>query len=39
MQFTAGIGSGHVNLQAAMERGVTVAEVTYSNSISGSNTS
>jgi formate dehydrogenase len=31
---TAGIGSDHVNLQAAMDRGVTVAEVTYSNSIS-----
>src|ERR671915_1581324 len=32
--ITAGIGSDHTNLQAAMERGVTVAEVTYSNSIS-----
>jgi formate dehydrogenase len=31
---TAGIGSDHVNLQAAAERGITVAEVTYSNSIS-----
>lgn len=31
---TAGIGSDHTDLQAAMERGVTVAEVTYSNSIS-----
>src|SRR4029077_13073390 len=30
----AGIGSDHVNLQAAIERGVTVAEVTYCNSIS-----
>jgi formate dehydrogenase len=32
--ITAGIGSDHVNLQAAMERGITVAEITYSNSIS-----
>lgn len=32
--ITAGIGSDHTDLQAAMERGVTVAEVTYSNSIS-----
>src|SRR6202050_1902336 len=32
--LTAGIGSDHVDLQAAMDRGVTVAEVTYSNSIS-----
>jgi formate dehydrogenase len=32
--ITAGIGSDHTNLQAAMERGVTVAEVTYCNSIS-----
>jgi formate dehydrogenase len=32
--ITAGIGSDHTNLQAAMDRGVTVAEVTYSNSIS-----
>jgi formate dehydrogenase len=31
---TAGIGSDHTDLQAAMEKGVTVAEVTYSNSIS-----
>jgi formate dehydrogenase len=31
---TAGIGSDHVNLQAAIDRGVTVAEVTYCNSIS-----
>jgi formate dehydrogenase len=31
---TAGIGSDHTDLQAAMEAGVTVAEVTYSNSIS-----
>jgi formate dehydrogenase len=32
--ITAGIGSDHTDLQAAIERGVTVAEVTYSNSIS-----
>ena len=32
--ITAGIGSDHVDLQAAMERGITVAEVTYCNSIS-----
>jgi formate dehydrogenase len=32
--ITAGIGSDHTNLQAAMDRGVTVAEITYSNSIS-----
>src|SRR4029077_115283 len=32
--LTAGIGSDHTDLQAAIERGVTVAEVTYSNSIS-----
>ena len=29
---TAGIGSDHTDLQAAMDHGVTVAEVTYSNS-------
>jgi len=34
MAVTAGIGSDHVDLQAAIERGVTVAEVTYCNSIS-----
>lgn len=34
LAITAGIGSDHVDLQAAIERGVTVAEVTYSNSIS-----
>ena len=34
MAITAGIGSDHVDLQAAIEKGVTVAEVTYSNSIS-----
>src|SRR2546430_4830317 len=32
--ITAGIGSDHVDLQAAMDRGITVAEVTYCNSIS-----
>jgi formate dehydrogenase len=32
--ITAGIGSDHTDLQAAIEKGVTVAEVTYSNSIS-----
>jgi formate dehydrogenase len=31
---TAGIGSDHTDLQAAMDRGVTVAEVTYCNSLS-----
>ena len=31
---TAGIGSDHVDLQAAIDRGITVAEVTYCNSIS-----
>jgi formate dehydrogenase len=32
--ITAGIGSDHTDLQAAMDAGVTVAEVTFSNSIS-----
>ena len=32
--ITAGIGSDHVDLQAATARGITVAEVTFSNSIS-----
>lgn len=32
MIVTAGIGSDHIDLQAAMEHKVTVAEVTYSNS-------
>jgi formate dehydrogenase len=32
--ITAGIGSDHVDLQAAIDRKITVAEVTYSNSIS-----
>jgi formate dehydrogenase len=34
LAITAGIGSDHVDLQAAIDSGVTVAEVTYSNSIS-----
>ena len=34
LALTAGIGSDHVDLQAAMERGITVAEITYCNSIS-----
>ena len=34
LAITAGIGSDHVDLQAAIERGITVAEVTFSNSIS-----
>jgi len=32
MALTAGIGSDHVDLQAAMERDITVAEITYCNS-------
>jgi formate dehydrogenase len=32
--ITAGIGSDHTDLQAAIDHGVTVTEVTYSNSIS-----
>ncbi len=34
LALTAGIGSDHVDLQAANERGITVAEVTFCNSIS-----
>ena len=34
LAITAGIGSDHVDLDAAAEHGITVAEVTYSNSIS-----
>jgi formate dehydrogenase len=34
LAVTAGIGSDHVDLDAAIEHGITVAEVTYSNSIS-----
>ena len=32
--ITAGVGSDHVDLDAAMQHGITVCEVTYSNSIS-----
>jgi formate dehydrogenase len=34
LAITAGIGSDHVDLAAAIDKGITVAEVTYSNSIS-----
>lgn len=34
LAITAGIGSDHVDLQTAMKKGVTVAEVTFCNSIS-----
>lgn len=34
LAITAGIGSDHVDLASAIKHGVTVAEVTYSNSIS-----
>jgi formate dehydrogenase len=34
LAVTAGIGSDHYDLEAAIEHGITVAEVTYSNSIS-----
>lgn len=34
LAITAGIGSDHVDLQAAMECGLTVTEITYCNSIS-----
>jgi formate dehydrogenase len=34
LALTAGIGSDHVDLQSAIESGITVAEVTYCNSIS-----
>ena len=34
LAITAGIGSDHVDLQAAIDHGITVAEVTYCNSIS-----
>jgi formate dehydrogenase len=34
LAITAGIGSNHVDLQAAIDHKITVAEVTYSNSIS-----
>src|SRR5580658_5857969 len=32
LALTAGIGSDHVDLEAAIQHGITVAEVTYSNS-------
>lgn len=32
--ITAGIGSDHMNLKAAIEKGITIAEITYCNSIS-----
>jgi formate dehydrogenase len=34
LAITAGIGSDHVDLESAIKHGITVAEVTYSNSIS-----
>ncbi|KTC87934.1 MULTISPECIES: NAD-dependent formate dehydrogenase [Legionella] len=34
LAITAGIGSDHVDLQAAIDKNITVAEVTFSNSIS-----
>jgi len=34
LAITAGIGSDHVDLSAAIDKGITVAEVTYCNSIS-----
>jgi formate dehydrogenase len=34
LAITAGIGSDHVDLEDAIKKGITVAEVTYSNSIS-----
>jgi formate dehydrogenase len=34
LAITAGIGSDHVDLNAAIDRGITVAEVTFCNSIS-----
>jgi formate dehydrogenase len=34
LAVTAGIGSDHVDLEAAIKNGITVAEITYSNSIS-----
>lgn len=34
LAVTAGVGSDHVDLQAAIRHGVTVAEITYCNSIS-----
>ena len=34
LAITAGIGSDHVDLQAAMKKGLTVAEVSFCNSVS-----
>ena len=34
LAITAGIGSDHVDLQAAIDRGITVCEVTWCNSVS-----
>ncbi|MFM8313809.1 MAG: NAD-dependent formate dehydrogenase [Deltaproteobacteria bacterium] len=34
LAITAGIGSDHVDLNSALEKGITVAEITYCNSIS-----
>jgi formate dehydrogenase len=34
LAITAGVGSDHVDLEAAIERGISVVEITYSNSIS-----
>lgn len=34
LSITAGVGSDHVDLKAAKEKGITVTEVTFSNSIS-----
>src|ERR1017187_9346472 len=34
LAITAGIGADHVDLQAAIDRGISVVELTYSNSIS-----
>jgi formate dehydrogenase len=34
LAITAGVGSDHYDLQAAIDRGITIAEVTYCNSIS-----
>jgi len=34
LAITAGVGSDHVDLQAAMDHGITVTEVTYCNSVS-----
>src|SRR4029450_13661469 len=36
LAHTAGIGSDHVDLQAAIDRGITVTEVTYAETMSDS---